>query len=235
MATIWFVITGALLVGFALAGTELKRLPVTPSMFYLAAGAWLGPWGVDLLHIDALDDTAMLERLTEIAVIISLFTAGLKLRLPVTDRRWRVAVGLAGVAMVLTIAGITAFGMAVGLPLAAALLLGAILAPTDPVLASDVQVGARARCRAGAVQPDRRSRPQRRHRVPVRHARPWAAGPPRARRERLALVERRPDLGGGRRTWRRHACAAPALPGSSSTCGASTRRPSASTSFSRSG
>lgn len=140
MATVWFVITGALLIGFALAGTELKRLPVTPSMFYLAAGAWLGPWGVGLLHVDALDDTAMLERLTEIAVIISLFTAGLKLRLPLTDRRWRVAVLLAGVAMVLTVAGITAFGVAIGMPLAAALLLGAMLAPTDPVLASDVQV-----------------------------------------------------------------------------------------------
>ncbi|MDP3720046.1 MAG: sodium:proton antiporter [Acidobacteriota bacterium] len=140
MANAWFVITGVLLIGFALAGTVLKRLPVTPSMFYLAAGAWLGPWGVGLLHIDALDDTAMLERLTEIAVIISLFTAGLKLRLPMTDRRWRVAVMLAGVAMVLTVAGITAFGVAIGLPLAAAVLLGAILAPTDPVLASDVQV-----------------------------------------------------------------------------------------------
>ncbi|MDP2318685.1 MAG: sodium:proton antiporter [Acidobacteriota bacterium] len=140
MANAWFVITGVLLIGFALAGTVLKRLPVTPSMFYLAAGAWLGPWGAGLLHIDALDDTAMLERLTEIAVIISLFTAGLKLRLPITDRRWRVSIALASVAMVLTVAGITAFGVAIGLPLAAAVLLGAILAPTDPVLASDVQV-----------------------------------------------------------------------------------------------
>ena len=140
MVTIWFVITGTLLIGFALAGTELKRLPVTPSMFYLAAGAGLGPWGFGLLHIDALDDTGMIERLTEIAVIVSLFTAGLKLRLPLTDRRWLVATLLAGVAMVLTIAGITVFGLAIGWPLAAAVLLGAILAPTDPVLASDVQV-----------------------------------------------------------------------------------------------
>ncbi|MDP1889402.1 MAG: cation:proton antiporter [Gemmatimonadaceae bacterium] len=140
MAMLWFVITGALLIGFALAGTVLKRLPVTPSMFYLAAGAWLGPWGVGLLRIDAVDDTAMLELLTEIAVIISLFTAGLKLRLPLTDRRWQGAVALAGVAMLLTIAGVTAFGIVIGLPFGAALLLGAILAPTDPVLASDVQV-----------------------------------------------------------------------------------------------
>lgn len=140
MATAWFLITGALLIGFALAGTVLKRLPVTPSMFYLAAGAWLGPWGAGLLHVDALDDTAMLERLTEVAVIISLFTAGLKLRLPWADRRWRTALLLSSVAMLLTIAGIAAFAVAVGMALPVALLLGAILAPTDPVLASDVQV-----------------------------------------------------------------------------------------------
>ena len=140
MAAAWFLITGALLIGFALAGTLLKRLPVTPSMFYLAAGAWLGPWGAGLLNVDALDDTATLERLTEVAVIISLFTAGLKLRLPWTDGRWRVAFLLSAVAMLLTIAGIAAVAFAVGMALPVALLLGAILAPTDPVLASDVQV-----------------------------------------------------------------------------------------------
>ena len=140
MAIAWFLITGALLIGFALAGTVLKRLPVTPSMFYLVAGAALSPWGAGLLPVDALGDTAMLERLTEVAVIISLFTAGLKLRLPWSDRRWRVALLLSTVAMLLTIAGIAAFAMAVGMPLAAAVLLGAILSPTDPVLASDVQV-----------------------------------------------------------------------------------------------
>lgn len=145
MAIVWFVITGALLIGFALAGTVLKRMPVTPAMFYLAAGAWLGPWGAGLLQLDPFDDAEVLERLTEVAVIISLFTAGLKLRLPWPDRRWQVAMLLAGVAMILTIAGIAAFAVAIGLALPVALLpvallLGAILAPTDPVLASDVQV-----------------------------------------------------------------------------------------------
>ena len=141
MFTVWFVITGALLIGMALAGTVLKRLPLTASMFYLAAGALLGPWGIGLLGIDALDDTSALERLTEIAVIISLFTAGLKLRLPVSDRRWRAAILLATIAMVLTIGGVAAFASAVlGLPLGPAVLLGALLAPTDPVLASDVHV-----------------------------------------------------------------------------------------------
>ena len=141
MSTAWYVIAGALLIGMALASTVLKRLPLTAAVFYLVAGAALGPWGVGLLRVDAIEDASWLERLTEIAVIISLFTAGLKLRLPASDRRWRVAILLATVAMMLTIGGIAAFAVAVvGLPLGVAVLLGAVLAPTDPVLASDVQV-----------------------------------------------------------------------------------------------
>ena len=141
MFSIWFVIAGVLLIGMALAGTVLKRLPLTASMFYLGAGALLGPWGLGLLHVGALGDAGALERLTEIAVIISLFTAGLKLRLPASDRRWRAAILLATVAMPLTIGGVAAFAVAaLGLSWGAAVLLGAILAPTDPVLASDVQV-----------------------------------------------------------------------------------------------
>ena len=141
MFTVWFVVTGTLLIGMALAGSVLKRLPLTAAMFYLTAGTLLGPWGAGLLQMDALDNASGLERLTEIAVIISLFTAGLKLRLPVSDRRWRAAMLLATVAMVLTIAGVAAFAVAaLDMPLGAAVLLGALLAPTDPVLASDVQV-----------------------------------------------------------------------------------------------
>jgi NhaP-type Na+/H+ or K+/H+ antiporter len=141
MTTVWFVIVGLLLIGVALAGSVLKRLPLTASMFYLAAGAGLGPWGANLLTLDVLADARALERLTEVAVIISLFTAGLKLRLPLRERRWRPALLLASVAMVLTIAGIAGAGVAIaGLSIGGALLLGAVLAPTDPVLASDVQV-----------------------------------------------------------------------------------------------
>jgi NhaP-type Na+/H+ or K+/H+ antiporter len=141
MFSVWFVVVGVLLIGMALAGTVLKRLPMTAAMFYLAAGALLGPWGVGLLRIDAVENASGLERLTEIAVVISLFTAGLKLRLPASDPRWRTAIVLATVAMVFTAGGLAAFAAAAfGLSLGAAALLGAILAPTDPVLASDVQV-----------------------------------------------------------------------------------------------
>ena len=141
MFTLWFIVAGALLIVMALAGSALKRIPLSASMFYLATGAALGPWGAGLLYLDTVEDAPLLERLTEIAVIVSLFTAGLKLRLPEFDRRWHAPILLAALAMVLTVAGIAAFGVAVlGLSLGAAVVLGAVLAPTDPVLASDVQV-----------------------------------------------------------------------------------------------
>jgi NhaP-type Na+/H+ or K+/H+ antiporter len=94
-----------------------------------------------LIHLSAVRDAELLERITEIAVIISLFSAGLKLRAPLTDGIWRPALRLASISMCLTVALVTLVGtVALGLPLGAAVLLGAVLAPTDPVLASDVQV-----------------------------------------------------------------------------------------------
>ena len=139
--TTWYLTVGALLVLMALAGSVLKRLPVSSAMFYLAVGLALGPLGAGLLRVDIIRDAELVERLTELAVVISLFTAGLKLRLPLRNRRWRPALLLASVAMALTVGLIAAVGVyALGLSIGAAVLLGGILAPTDPVLASDVQV-----------------------------------------------------------------------------------------------
>jgi NhaP-type Na+/H+ or K+/H+ antiporter len=77
----------------------------------------------------------------EITVLISLFTTGLKLGLPLSHWHWRLPVRLAFVSMALTVALIAIAGMVgFGLSLGAAVLLGAILAPTDPVLALEVQV-----------------------------------------------------------------------------------------------
>jgi sodium/hydrogen antiporter len=76
-----------------------------------------------------------------VAVIISLFTAGLKLRIPLSDHRWRPPLRLAFVSMTATVVAIAFAGVYwIGLSWGAAVVLGAVLAPTDPVLASDVQV-----------------------------------------------------------------------------------------------
>jgi NhaP-type Na+/H+ or K+/H+ antiporter len=149
----WCVAIGAVLVLMALGGTVLRRLPLSAAMIYLAVGYALSPAGVGLLHVDPVADAAVLEHLTEVAVIVSLFVAGLKLRVSVRDRLWRVPLRLATGSMAATVGLVAAVGVfALGLPVGAAVLLGAVLAPTDPVLAADVQVthpGDRDRLRFG--------------------------------------------------------------------------------------
>lgn len=137
---LWFIIVGALLVLMAASGSVLKRLPLTASILYLAAGLLLGPFVWGLIRLDPVEGSTFLERFTEVVVIISLFTAGLKLRLPFSDEGWRLPLRLAFLSMALTVGLVTAIGvLGLNLPVGAAVLLGAVLAPTDPVLASDVQ------------------------------------------------------------------------------------------------
>ena len=139
--TIWFIVVGALLVLLALSGSILERLPLSTAMLYLAVGVALGPAGVALVRMDPVDQSALLERLAEIVVIVSLFSAGLKLRTPFSNDRWRIPVRLAFLSMTITVGLVALVGTTLlSLPLGAAVLLGAVLAPTDPVLASDVQV-----------------------------------------------------------------------------------------------
>jgi NhaP-type Na+/H+ or K+/H+ antiporter len=139
--TLWFLIAGGLLIFMALAGSVLKRLPLSTAMVYLAVGLGLGPLGLELLDLDLVRDAALIERLAELAVLISLFSAGLKLRMPLSEGRWQLPGRLAFGAMAITVGLIALAGvMGLGLPLGAAILLGGLLAPTDPVLASDVQV-----------------------------------------------------------------------------------------------
>lgn len=138
---IWSLIVGALLITMALSGTLLKRLPVSTALLYLGAGYWLSPTGLNLMAPDPLNYSTILERLAEVAVLISLFAVGLKLGIPLTDKRWFLPVRLAIVSMMITVALIALIGTQIlGLSPGAAVLLGAIIAPTDPVLASDVQV-----------------------------------------------------------------------------------------------
>jgi len=138
--TVYFLL-GGLLIAVAVLGSFVKRLPFTTTMIYFAAGVFVGPLGLGLLSFDAQVNATLLERLAEIAVVVSLFTTGLKLRVPLRDGRWRVPLRLAFGSMTLTVGLVAVAGVyGLGLPLGAAILLGAVLAPTDPVLASDVQL-----------------------------------------------------------------------------------------------
>lgn len=137
----WMLIIGGILLAMGITSEFVRRLPITNAMMYLAAGFLIGPTLLHLFHFNPLQQSAVLERVTEMGVILSLFTAGLKMPVPVNLMEWRfpLLLGFAGMAVTATI--IAGFGFwALGLPLGAAVLLGGVLAPTDPVLARDVQV-----------------------------------------------------------------------------------------------
>ncbi|MEO8121495.1 MAG: cation:proton antiporter, partial [Rhodoferax sp.] len=137
----WFLLVGGLLLIRGLTSTVLKHLPVTAAIVYLAVGLLVGPSVLNVFHFNPLKESALLEVLTEVAVLISLFAAGVKMPVPFSFARWRTPILLATVSMSITVALVAAFAWYVlSLPLGAGVLLGAILAPTDPVLATDVQV-----------------------------------------------------------------------------------------------
>ncbi|HXG84776.1 MAG TPA: cation:proton antiporter [Pyrinomonadaceae bacterium] len=137
----WMGLAGAVLLLMALASAYLRRLPITTSAIYLALGLLVSPFGLDLIDVNFVEWRVWFEHLTEIAVIVSLFIGGLKLRLPLKNPAWTAAYRLAAPVMVACIAGVAVFAHLVfGFDWAAAFLLGALLAPTDPVLASTVSV-----------------------------------------------------------------------------------------------
>lgn len=146
----WSLLLGLLLIAMVLAGTLLSRFFVSSAMIYLGVGYLLGPQVLGLIMLDPIRDARLLGQAAEVAVLISLFSVGLKLgSMPLRDARWRPPLRLASVSMLLSVGLVTAAGVwGLGLSLGGAVLLGAILAPTDPVLASGVQGNS-------AVDPDR--------------------------------------------------------------------------------
>lgn len=137
---LWFLLVGGLLLTRGLTAALFKNLPVTPAIVYLGVGLLVGPTVFGFFHFNPLKESALMEVLTEVVVLISLFSAGVKMPVPVNLTRWRAPILLASVSMVASVGLIAAFACyALGLPLGAGILLGAILSPTDPVLATDVQ------------------------------------------------------------------------------------------------
>ena len=92
----WIALAGALLLLMALSSAFLRRLPISTSAIYLAFGLAIGPLGFAIVRVDVRESFGWLEPLTEVAVVISLFVGGLKLRLPFRDGAWRAAYRLAG-------------------------------------------------------------------------------------------------------------------------------------------
>jgi NhaP-type Na+/H+ or K+/H+ antiporter len=121
----------------------LRRAPLSLPILCVGAGAALfalpplRPFAVHPLQFPVL-----VERLSELVVIVSLMGAGLKIDRMIGLRSWMLTWRLLGIAMPVTMVIVAGLALGLlGLGLAAALLIAAVLAPTDPVLASDVQVG----------------------------------------------------------------------------------------------
>ncbi|MER6677199.1 cation:proton antiporter [Streptomyces sp. NPDC000983] len=130
----------------ALLAAVLPRVvagrPLSLPLVFLCGGIGVYLLPLPLPEIDPVGNRLMAEHITEICVIIALMGAGLALNRPVGWRRWAATWRLLGVTMPLTVVftALTAWWV-LDWPPAAALLLAAVLAPTDPVLASEVRVG----------------------------------------------------------------------------------------------
>jgi sodium/hydrogen antiporter len=134
-------VLGVAAMGAAILPRVLTGIPLSMPIVFLALGMVIYALPLGLEGPNVITDDQAAERLSELVVIVSLMGAGLKLRRPVGWRSWNVTWRLLGIAMPLCIAAVTLLALGpLGLPIASALLLGAVLAPTDPVLASDVQL-----------------------------------------------------------------------------------------------
>lgn len=134
-------LAGLALLGAAWLPHALKRNPLTFPMLYVGAGIGLYLLPLPLPPADPFAYPQIIEKLAELTVLVALVGAGLRIDTPFGWRRWRLTWRLLGIAMPLCILAALLLGQhLLGYGLAAAVLLGAVLAPTDPVLASDVQV-----------------------------------------------------------------------------------------------
>jgi len=137
----WYLLVGLILLSMGLTASKVRQLPLTSAICYLIVGLVVGPTVLGLFHFNPLHQSAVLEIITEIAVIISLFTAGLKIQTPLRDSIWLAPIRLAFVSMAISVAMVALLGHYIlDMPWGLAVLMGAILAPTDPVLATDVQL-----------------------------------------------------------------------------------------------
>ncbi len=133
---------GALIALVTWLPLALRRLPLSLPIVCIGLGAAIFLLPQIPSGLTPLDEPVMTERLSEFVVIVALMGAGLKLDRPFSLPRWAVTWRLLAITMPLGIAILTALGATLlGLSWSVALLLAASLAPTDPVLAADVQVG----------------------------------------------------------------------------------------------
>ncbi|WP_081868486.1 cation:proton antiporter [Flavimarina sp. Hel_I_48] len=118
-----------------------KKLKITFAPIVLVLGLAIHFFGVPVKWPDPLWDQQWVKVITEIIVVISLMGAGLKIGIRYSLQHWQNTLRLIHTTMPLYIIGIFLLGKYIlNLDGASSLLLAAVCAPTDPVLASDLQL-----------------------------------------------------------------------------------------------
>ena len=126
----------------ALFPVIFKRTSISLPMLQVSFGLIMGYWWTSLSFLDPINNGVIIEKLTEIVILVSLVGAGIKIDTEFSWQLWRPTIRLLLITMPIGIFAMAGLGYyAFGLSLGAAILLGAVLAPTDPVLASSIQVG----------------------------------------------------------------------------------------------
>jgi NhaP-type Na+/H+ or K+/H+ antiporter len=134
---------GLLLLLGVLGGLLKERTPVSEPLIALIAGVLIGPAALGLLDLAELgNETLILEQAALVTLGIAL--VGVALRLPVgyASGNWRLLVVLLGIVMPLMwiVSGLLVY-LILGLPFWVSVLIGAIITPTDPVVASSIVAG----------------------------------------------------------------------------------------------
>ncbi|MGY1848247.1 cation:proton antiporter domain-containing protein [Blastococcus sp. SYSU DS1021] len=134
---------GALALVAAAWSDRIRRLPISEPLLALAIGVVLGPAVLGLLPLpDLLEDHGWLHTATRMLLAVSVMSVALRYPAREARARWRPVLLL--LAVVMPVMALVSTGLAaatLGLGLGVAALLGAALAPTDPVLASNVVTG----------------------------------------------------------------------------------------------
>jgi NhaP-type Na+/H+ or K+/H+ antiporter len=130
------VFGGLLLAGALLSGLARRSMLSLAALFVLA-GFLLGEGAIGVLHFHA--RSGWVNDLATVALIVILFRDGLEVDEELLQRHWQLPLRKLAVAMPITGAVVAVLARAVvGLDWTQSLLLGALLAPTDPVLSSGV-------------------------------------------------------------------------------------------------
>ncbi|SDW51007.1 NhaP-type Na+/H+ or K+/H+ antiporter [Amycolatopsis xylanica] len=145
--TVLFGIAGLLALAAAVVPKLVAERPFSVPLVMLVAGIGLGLLPLPSPYGDSWSDPAAhlsgVELFTQLGILVALAGAGLSVDRPFGLKRWDSTWRLLGLTMPLSIVAIAALGYWwLALTPGAALLLGAVLAPTDPVLAGDVGVPA---------------------------------------------------------------------------------------------